>query len=321
MRKSEIHRDTRFNFVCVAVLYFAVCSLGFSQEPSKDKPNLASRSRLPRGQGLAAEFRRDEGIESHPAVIFADSFEEGDYRSRWDSCRDKDEKVLSLVDDSASSSVVGRRSLRVEAALSQNTGGGLTKWFESSDTLFLRFYTKFDPSCDYVHHFCTLRANRGLQGEDRWSGFGGAGLKPRGDDRFSTALEPWGNWGRWSPPGRWSFYSYWHKMEQSGDGKYWGNGFRPELQQDIPRGRWICCEFMIKHNTPGENDGEQAFWIDGDLRGHWKGINWRASATLWANAFTLESYVTDRWTKKETNVVYFDNVVIARQYIGPAREE
>ena len=107
-------------------------------------------------------------------------------------------------------------------------------------------------------------------------------------------------------------------MEKSPDGKYWGNSFRPESQEDIPRGRWICCEFMLKHNTPGKNDGEQAFWIDGDLRGHWKGINWRTSATLWANAFALESYVTDSWTKNETNIVYFDNVVIAREYIGPA---
>jgi hypothetical protein len=263
----------------------------------------------------------DRGIESHPAVIFADSFEEGDYRSRWDSCRDKDEKVLYLVDDSKSSPVVGHKSLRVEATLGQNTGGGVTKWFESSPTVFIRFYTKFDPTCDYVHHFCTLRANKSLQGSDRWSGFGGAGIKPQGDERFSTALEPWGNWGRWSPPGRWNFYSYWHEMEKSRDGKYWGNGFRPESQTDIQRGRWICCELMLKHNTPGKQDGEQAFWIDGNLRGHWKNLNWRKSATLWANAFTLESYVTDRWTENKINIVYFDNVVIARKYIGPAGKE
>ena len=78
---------------------------------------------------------------------------------------------------------------------------------------------------------------------------------------------------------------------------------------------------MVKHNSPDKKDGEQAFWIDGDLHGQWKHINWRKSATLWANAFTLESYVTDRWTKTETNIVYFDNVVIARKYIGPAGKE
>ncbi len=29
-------------------------------------------------------------------------------------------------------------------------------------------------------------------------------------------------------------------------------------------------------------------------------------------------YVNDRWTKNPTNIVYFDNLVIAREYIGPA---
>jgi hypothetical protein len=81
--------------------------------------------------------------------------------------------------------------------------------------------------------------------------------------------------------------------------------------------RWICAEFMLKHNTPGERDGEQAFWIDGRLMGHWRGINWRTTPGLMANALTLESYVTDRWTKHPTNIVHFDNVVIAREYIGP----
>jgi hypothetical protein len=106
-------------------------------------------------------------------------------------------------------------------------------------------------------------------------------------------------------------------MKKSRDGKFWGNSFRPESQEHIPRGKWICAEFMLKHNTAGQHDGEQAFWIDGHLRGHWKGINWRTSKTLWANALTLESYVTDRWTKNSVNVVLFDNVVIARSYIGP----
>lgn len=75
---------------------------------------------------------------------------------------------------------------------------------------------------------------------------------------------------------------------------------------------------MLKHNTAGKPDGAQAYWIDGQLRGHWQGINWRKSATLKANALTLESYVTDRWTQNKVNTVFFDNLVIARSYIGPA---
>jgi hypothetical protein len=82
-------------------------------------------------------------------------------------------------------------------------------------------------------------------------------------------------------------------MQPSGDGKYWGNSFLPNPQDVIPKDRWQCAEFMLKHNTPGQPDGEQAFWINGRLLGHWRGINWRKTESLKANALTLESYVTD----------------------------
>jgi hypothetical protein len=277
--------------------------------------NLAAASPLPQGDGLAARFKADVGIEAEPAVIFGDNFEAGDLGARWDE--KGSDKVLSLA-PSQEADVCGQRCLKVEAHLGSDQGGGLTKWFAPSQEVFLRFYVRFDPGCDYLHHFVTLRANKGLRGGDKWSGFGGAGICPKGDERFSTALEPWGNWGRWTPPGQWNFYSYWHEMKPSGDGKYWGNSFIPEGQALIPKNRWICAEFMLKENTPDQADGEQAFWIDGKLLGHWRGINWRKTESLHANALTLESYVTDRWTKNPTNTVYFDNLVIARRYIGPA---
>ena len=107
-------------------------------------------------------------------------------------------------------------------------------------------------------------------------------------------------------------------MKPAPDKKYWGNQFMPKEQKTIEKGKWICAEFMLKHNTPGEHDGEQAFWIDGELRGHWKGISWRKTESLKANALTMESYITDRWTKNPVNIVEFDNLVIAREYIGPA---
>lgn len=277
--------------------------------------NVAETSELPNGPGLAAAYPNDHGIAGHSAVIFSESFEESGYEKRWDETRDPDGKVLLL--DKPDDPRLGDQCLKVTARLGENTGGGLTRWFEPADRVFIRFYVRFDTACDYVHHFCTLRANRALSGGDRWSGFGGAGERPGGGRRFSTALEPWGNWGEWEPPGQWNFYSYWHTMEASPDKKFWGNAFRPAGQAPIAKGEWICAEFMLAHNTPGRDDGEQAYWIDGVLRGHWKAINWRSDATLKANAFTLESYVTDRWTKNPVNIVWFDQVVIASEYVGP----
>lgn len=299
----------------------AICSTLLALQPSgmaQTQPDNAPGSNLPEGQGLAANCFADRNIATDRNVIFADDFEDGVPWSRWDDKRDPAGEVLAEDDPALDTGLLGDRCLRVTATLGRNTGGGLTKWFPPAQTVFVRFYVKFDKGCDYIHHFVTLRANRGLTGKDRWSGFGGAGLKPAGDERFSTALEPWGNWGHFNPPGRWNFYSYWHEMKPASDGRYWGNSFAPEHQPDIQRGEWICAEFMLKENTPGQANGEQAFWIDGQLRGHWKQINWRKSAGLRANALTLESYVTDRWTKHPTNIVWFDNLVIARRYIGPS---
>jgi hypothetical protein len=278
--------------------------------------NIANLKKLPEGKGLAAAYPGDAGITKDANVIFADDFESGAIGATWDETGNKDGRVLSLADPNEKT--LGKRSLRVEAHLSKDTGGGLTKWFEPADRVFIRFYTKFDEKCDYVHHFVTLRANKGLHGGDKWSGFGQAGLKPNGDERFSTAIEPWGDWAKDPPPGKWNFYSYWHEMKVSGDGKYWGNSFAVPEAPVIPRGQWICVEFMLQQNTPGQPDGEQAFWIDGKLQGHWTGINWRKTPDLKANALTLESYITDRWTKNEINIVWFDNLVIARSYIGPS---
>jgi len=279
--------------------------------------NVAAEARLPSGPGLASRYPGDSGLDQDSAVILFEDFSRDDYQTRWAEVRDPEGAVLQRVPLPLEGLPEDNAALQVTATLSQNTGGGLTQWFPSNDVVYIRFYVRFDKNCDYLHHFCTLRANKAVRGRDAWSGFGGAGVRPQGDERFSTAIEPFGDWGRLRPPGKWNFYSYWHQMEASPDGKYWGNAFRPAEQPLIDTDRWICVEMMLKHNTPGKADGQQAFWIDGQLLGHWAEIPWRTSPDLWANAFTLESYVTDRWTKQEQNIVWFDQVVIAKEYIGP----
>jgi len=291
------------------IVFTVLTSFTFASE---GLPKRVTESQLPIGKGLASRFVADHGIQKASSVIFADNFESGSLGERWD----EKAKPLTLV--ASGGGVVGNQCLRVTATLGQDHGGGLTKWFQSSETVFVRFYTRFDQCSDYIHHFVTLRANQALRGKEKWSGFGGAGVLPRGDERFSTALEPWGDWGRIQAPGHWNFYSYWHEMKPSGDQRFWGNQFLPKGQDSIKKGQWICAELMLKHNTPGQRNGEQAFWIGGELLGHWNNISWRTNPSLWANALTLESYVTDRWTKNPVNIVDFDNVVIASEYIGPA---
>jgi hypothetical protein len=191
------------------------------------------------------------------------------------------------------------------------------------DTLFARFYVKFHEKTGYIHHFVHLNADRT---PTPWPK-GGAGLKPAGDQGFTSGIEPWGQWGKAPAPGVWHFYSYWHEMKGDAKGNYWGNFFDSEKPEPIQPGRWYCVEAMLKANsTPEASDGEEAFWVDGKKTGEFKGFRWRTTDKLKVNTFWLLYYITDQAAKHNNDTatdrqyeVWFDDIVLATEYIGPVQ--
>ncbi len=99
-------RNRTIFFVSGALILGIHCTLALGQ----DRPNLAVSSAWPRGKGLATAFVSDQGISSHPAVIFADNFEDGQFRDKWDSCRDDKNEVLRLVNDAKNDQRVGQNN-------------------------------------------------------------------------------------------------------------------------------------------------------------------------------------------------------------------
>lgn len=265
------------------------------------------------GKGFAAKSKGDKGLRDDKRVVFVEDFEEPEFRKRWMEVKEPSEK-LRLVDDR------GGKSLEIPSDLDKDTGGHLYRMLEKGlETAHLRFYVWFEPEHTYVHHFVNLM---GYNPGTRWPQ-GHAGTKPEGHERFTTGIEPWGDWGRAKPPGVWNFYSYWCEMKKAPDGKYWGNSFRPKPDVQVERGKWVCVEIMVKCNTVGKADGEQAFWIDGKCAGRWGGIRWRTAKELAVNGVCLSYYMTDRVSRSEgqeprkKNRVRFDDVVLATEYIGP----
>jgi hypothetical protein len=190
------------------------------------------------------------------------------------------------------------------------------------DRLHARFYVKFHPKHGYLHHFVFMAADR----EPTPWPKGWAGHKPEGDDHFISSIEPWSDWGKVDAPGAWNFYSYWQDMKPDGRGDYWGNSFWANANP-IPRGQWICMEVMVKANTAGASDGEQAFWVDGKPVGHFKGIRWRSTDLLKLNSFWLQydvcensaAHNNDPTPKDREYEVWFDDIVLATDYIGPVQ--
>jgi hypothetical protein len=252
-------------------------------------------------------------------VVFREDFEAFD-RARWDDLG-RFPQNLEVVDGG----VDGGKCLQVTATLGQDTGGHLYKLLEPGlETCHLRFYVKFEARHGYVHHFVHLT---GYRPPTRWPQ-GGAGECPRGDERFSTGIEPWGDWGKHPPPGAWHFYSYWCEMEAAPDGRFWGNSFAPEAPVRVERDRWICVEVRLECNDPEEANGSQALWIDGRKVGEWRGIRWRTHPELRVNGVWILDYVTGNAPRqngveapRRVNRLWFDEIVVSGRYIGPLPRE
>jgi hypothetical protein len=140
-----------------------------------------------------------------------------------------------------------------------------------------------------------------------------ADRRPNGFDFFRTTLDPWRDWGRNPPPGEMALGSYFPLMKIGSDGKYYANVFKPETKVLIERGKWYCMEMMLKANDAGLNNGEQAFWINGELIGHFKNMVWRFTNDLKINSFQLGLYIHDN---EKINRIWYDDIIVSTGYIG-----
>ena len=319
-------------------------------------PRGAEPAAIPEGDaGIAAKYPGDAGIAGDPAVLFVEDFEAADLKAvsaRWTETKNPKGEVLALDADLPPGGP-GKQSLRMTSAKGKNTGGHLWKLLAPGvDEMHARFYAKFSKDHPYVHHFVKIGA---WKDSPNWPQ-GEAGHRHDGARSFQTGLEPGSGWGRNDPPGAWFLYTYWCGMKswQGPEGKsFYGNAFAPEKPQQAPRERWQCLEFMVRANSaPEKSDGEQAFWVDGKLAGRWapgtpagkwvkdrfaagpgqpfEGFRWRTTNDLKINTFWLLYYMDsvfkgDSQFKPRPGVpynadggsVWFDNVVLARSYIGP----
>lgn len=77
----------------------------------------------------------------------------------------------------------------------------------------------------------------------------------------------------------------------------------------------------MKINTPANEDGELDCWIEGVKRGEFRRINWRQTETLKLNKVWLTLWLEAGDFAGngggETRTVWYDDVIVATEYIGP----
>ena len=233
----------RLQIPAIGLLALLLTVAALAQE-APEAPGIKLLEPTPPGAGLAAKFPGDKGVARHESVIFADGFERDDLAKVWSEVKRKPGQVSYATAGAEVHS--GKRSVRIDRTPGENNGGHLYKLLDQGrDRLHLRYYVKFPKDHGYVHHFVHLC---GYRPGTKWPQ-GGAGDRPKGDERFSTGIDLYGDWGRLPPPGRWGLYSYWCEMKGSRGNKFWGNEPPGAKKIAVARDKWISVEVMMKMNT------------------------------------------------------------------------
>jgi len=288
--------------------------------------------------GIAARYPGDKNIASDPAVIFADDFESytspSQLTSKWSSAYQPSNLRIATEQGNY---YAGGKALEMTLPISTaEVANALSKTLAPTvDTAFIRAYTKFDPA-----YSVTNSNHNGLRLSAKYPG---PGIRPPTDGTgFFLVLLQNNIQGAGRPgevmPGYSHLYVYWPK-QRSEFGDHWysdgyvvpydnaigNNGewlaypaqypaFQPLPNWQPQRGRWYCYELMVKANTPGNNDGEVRYWIDGNVVGDFPNLNMRSISALKIDIaqIGLHALHSERVNKK-----WYDNVVVATQYIGP----
>lgn len=261
-------------------------------------------------------------LQTPGQVVFRDDFESADSLKHYFEVRGQKEGTARLIRDARTAHTgTGCIQFTSVARGGDSSGAGASYWFgpKGYEQIYLRRYIRFAPDYDQGNLNHVGGGLSGVAGTGKWEGMGKAGIRPNGDDRFSSRFEPWCDWKRYPPPGFMFLYTYWMDMKRDRDGHYWGNNMNPADNERITldRDRWYCLEQMIKVNHPGQANGELAAWIDGELYIHYKGFRWRSTHSVRLKRFDIGVYVHQA---TRDNTVWYDDVVLSTGYIGPVKD-
>lgn len=323
-------------FTIILITIAASCAT--AQTPSTDNTE----------QGLAAQYPNDKNIAADPDVIFTTNFEKG--ITGWSKLINDPAITINKDHDIVSGDSA---CVQITAIHEKDSGGDLIFNLPiPQDQIYVRFYVRFHKDTFMAGHFVRIQATKSEP--QFWPN---AGKNPPGDKGYwSTICPPFPDKNKtWRFYTYWHEMRSWQNEDGSpnnppeGDGRsFYGNSFSPVTNPgDFKREKWYCVEFMLKANTPGNHDGEHTAWIDGkkimdfkkgSIDGTWfrgtfhvagpynttpkpfEGFNWRTDPNLKINIVNFQWWVPDYQSVHSPDgicIVYFDDIVIAKKYIGP----
>lgn len=282
------------------------------------RPDPPANERAKVQPGIASEFVGDSALESHPAVVFTERFEQRGWRDAWsDIDRNGDAETVS-ADSSNKFVALDGKALRVRVKAGKRLGLSMHQRFAKlaggePEEIYFRYYLRFGDDWDPI---ATGGKLPGLAGTYERAGWGGR--KPDGTNGWSARgtffqllkSEPEFNQFR----GIGSYIYHVDGASEYGDPVGWNLGPTGMLQKN----RWYSIEQYVKLNSPGSADGVLRAWIDGRLAYERTDLRYRSVPDLRIESVWMNVYHGGIAKAPADLTLYIDNLVVARDYIGPA---
>ena len=270
--------------------------------------------------GLSEGFVRDAGIEKHPDVIFATSFEGIGWAGEWSEKSFRSNAETISEDEPHRFEPLVGRALRVRLVKGKNFGLDMRYNFANQgkaepEEIYFRYYLRFGADWNPYLNGGKLpgisgtygRAGWGMRrtdGYNGWSMRGSFAPRPAGV-KSVVGLTALGS------------YAYHANVEAySGDGWGWGEGPSALLENN----RWYAVEQYVKLNVPGVSNGVARAWVDGFQVMEKTGILFRKTQALKIETIWMDVYHGGQEVSPENMTLYIDNVVVSRRYIGPLKQ-
>lgn len=267
--------------------------------------------------GLASRTLLDAGLRGQPSVLFASGFERWPWQFEWRDLTPRSQAEVVTRDPELGFEPLDGKALRVRLKRDTHLALDLRLQFgrfgiDEPEELYLRYYLRlgsdWNPSTDGGKlpglagtYGRGGWGHRKADGRNGWSMRGAFAARPGNADsvRGLTALATLAC----------------HARIHEATCETWGWGQGPGAV--IENGRWYAVEQRVRLNTPGRADGEFEAWIDGQQVYRRDSIVYRDVPELRIETAWFDIYFGGTEKAPADMTLYLDNVVVAREYIGP----
>lgn len=273
----------------------------------------------PRQEGLSARVG-EEQLADNPDVLFVERFEKWNWSKGWSILGPKN-NLPELVAAGPGFAELEGKALRV--MVPRNTSLGLDLRYRFREKLgfepeeaYLRYYARFSNTWETPVDGGKLPGFSGTYGKAGWGG-----RTPNGYNGWNARML----FMKQPPEG----HPHRHKVTVGTEASIpevpgvqteahftWAKGHAGVLDKS----RWYSIEQYVKLNTPGRNDGIIRGWVDGRLAFERTNVVFRHTADLKIEEAWMNIYHGGTQHTPRDITMYIDNLVIAKQYIGPMKD-